>query len=124
MISEPKYMDQSSPLAEIHRHPDIANDLKKLHKFPNPEESLESWERLLCAKGMNGTPGINRYPGFGSREVYKARVVPLGEKVGKSSGYLLIFEHLGEDKYNILVFSRHTQYRHERELQQLIHKRL
>jgi len=89
MIYKSNHMDQSPPLAEIHRHPDVANDLKKLRRFPKPAESLESWENLFRAKGLCGVPGINRYPGFGSHEIYKARVVPLGEKAGKSSGYRL-----------------------------------
>jgi len=117
-------MDKSDPLAELHRHPDVAGDLKSLRKFPKPDASLESWEMLFCAKGIRGTPGIDRYPGFGEREIYKARVVPLGENMGKSSGYRLIFERLSDDSYCILVFTRHTQYKQERELQQLIRERL
>lgn len=117
-------MDEIDPLAEIHRHPNIAGDLKRLRKFPRPDASLESWEMLFRAKGFHGVPGIDRYPGFGEREIYKARVVPLGENVGKSSGYRLILERLADGTYRILVFSRHAQYKHERELQQLIRERL
>ena len=124
MIADPKRMDEIDPLAEVRRHPDIVGDMKKLRKFPKPDASLESWEMLFSAKGLNEVPGINRYPGFGKREIYKARVLPLGEKVGKSSGYRLIFERLADGAHRILIFSRHGQYKHERELQQLIRERL
>lgn len=117
-------MDEIVSLAEIHRHSGITGDLKRLRNFPRPDASLESWEMLFRAKGFHGVPGIDRYPGFGEREIFKARVVPLGENVGKSSGYRLIFERLVNGTFCTLVFSRHAQYKHERELQQLIRERL
>lgn len=117
-------MDEIVSLAEIHRHSGITGDLKRLRKFPRPDASLESWEMLFRAKGFRGVPGIDRYPGFGGREIYKARVIPLGENVGKSSGYRLIFEHVTDTTYRVLVFSRHGECRHEHELQRLIRERL
>lgn len=118
------HMDEIVPLAEIHRHSGITGDLKRLRKFSRPGASLESWEMLFRAKGFHGVPGIDRYPGFGEREIYKARVIPLGENVGKSSGYRLIFERVSGNTYRAVVFSRHGQYQHERDLQRLIRERL
>ncbi|MFA5800169.1 MAG: hypothetical protein WC840_04385 [Candidatus Peribacteraceae bacterium] len=79
---------------------------------------------VFCAKGLRETPGINRYPGFGKREIYKARVVPLGEKLGKSSGYRVIFERRGPAVFCILIFTRHGEYKHEKDLANFIRSRL
>lgn len=117
-------MDAPEPLANIIRHPNIAKDLKDLRRYPKAAESLDAWERIFCAKGLRETPGINRYPGFGKREIYKARVVPLGEKLGKSSGYRVIFERRGPAVFCILIFTRHGEYKHEKDLANFIRSRL
>ena len=109
---------------EISRHDDIEKDLKKLKRFAAPEESLEAWERLFSLKGVRETPGIDLCPGFGAETVYKGRVVPLKENVGKSKGYRVIFQLLGTDTYRILVFSRHGIYHDEQDLINLVRVRL
>jgi hypothetical protein len=57
-------------------------------------------------------------------KVFKARVVPLKENVGKSKGYRVIFEMVEEQKCKILVFSRHGVYKSEQELKAVIKERL
>ena len=109
---------------EICRHDAIENDIRKLKRFSAPLESLEAWERFFSVKGVRETPGIDRFPGFGSREVYKARVVPLKENIGKSQGYRVIFEIPENEICRILVFSRHGIYKTEHELLELIKARL
>ncbi|MBU0648809.1 hypothetical protein KJ969_01730 [Patescibacteria group bacterium] len=104
-------------------HCEIEKDLKKLKRFPAPIESLEAWKRLFCLKGLKETPGIKQYPGFGQGKIFKARVVPLKEKCGKSDGYRLIFKAVANDSYEIIVFSRHGIYKHERELMKKIKDR-
>jgi hypothetical protein len=107
---------------EIWRHENIEKDFRKLDRFPAPKQSLEAWERLLLVKGIY-EPGIDQYPGFGYNKIYKGRVVPLKEKFGKSKGYRVIFQLL-EERYKILVFSRHGIYKTEGELIKLIKERL
>jgi len=109
---------------ELSRHCGIAKDLLSLKRFSNPTGSLEAWERLFVAKGLKETCGIEQYPGFGVEKIYKARVVPLGENIGKSKGYRLIFRLVGEGLYQILVFSRHGLYSNERDLVRIIKDRL
>ncbi|NQU82389.1 MAG: hypothetical protein HQ539_00355 [Parcubacteria group bacterium] len=109
---------------QIDRHCDIKKDLKKLKRFSAPLESLEAWERLFNLKGLKETPAIDECPGFSSAKIYKARVVPLKESVGKSKGYRLIFQILDNDIYKILIFSRHGIYKTEQELLQMIKNRL
>jgi len=109
---------------ETIRHCDIEKDLKTLKRFSAPRESLEAWERLFCLKGISETPGIEQCLGFGSFKIYKARVVPLKENVGKSQGYRLIFNLLENDVCEILAFSRHGIYKTEQELLRLIRIRL
>lgn len=109
---------------ETIRHCDIEKDLKSLRRFSAPKESLEAWERLFYLKGIKETPGIEQCPGFGNLKVYKARVVPLKENMGKSQGYRLIFKLLENDICEILVFSRHGIYKTEQELLRLIKTRL
>ena len=108
---------------EIIRHSDVTKDFKKLDKYLTPIESLEAWERLLTLKGVHETPAIDLFPGFGEHKIYKGRVVPLKENVGKSKGYRVIFQ-LVEEKYKILVFCRHGIYKTEKELIELIKERL
>lgn len=108
---------------EIGRHDDIEKDLKKLGRYPAPRESLEAWERLLLLKGIRETPAIDQYPGFGENKIYKARIVPLKENIGKTKGYRAIFQLL-EEKYRILVFTRHGIYRTESGLIKLIKERV
>lgn len=117
-------MDISKPLAIVTRHPSIAKDLKNLRRYPQAEKSLDAWERIFCARGLKETPGINRYPGFGEREIYKARVVALGEKSGKAGGYRVIFERRGGTIFCLLILTRHSEYKHEKDLMNLIHARL
>jgi hypothetical protein len=108
---------------EILRHEDIDRDLRKLDRFPAPLESLEAWERLLLLKGVHETPAIDQFPGFSENKIYKGRVVPLKEKFGKSKGYRVIFQ-VTEEKYKVLVFTRHGICKTERELMKLIRDRL
>lgn len=108
---------------QLARHCEIKKDFKALKRFPAPEESMEAWERLFCLKGLRETPGVDQYPGFGQSRIYKARVIPLKENCGKSKGYRLIFQFLENDKYLILVFSRHGIYDNEQELIDLIKNR-
>lgn len=107
---------------EIERHDEIQKDLKKLSRFPAPLESLEAWEAYLLFKGIRETPALDKMTGFGGYKIYKGRVVPLKENIGKSKGYRVIFQLL-ENKYKILVFSRHGIYKTERELTKLIKER-
>jgi len=109
---------------EIIRHCDIKRDIKKLKRFPAPEESLVAWERFFIAKGLKETPGVNAYQGLGNFKIYKARVVPLRENCGKSNGYRLIFQMEKETICKILVFSRHGIYNSEQELIKIIKCRL
>lgn len=109
---------------EITRHLDIEKDFKDLKRFSAPSESLESWERLFCLKGLQETPGIKQYPGFGSAKIYKARVIPLKENCGKSDGYRLIFQICESEKCKIILFSRHGIYRSEQELINIIKNRI
>jgi len=108
---------------EISRHPDIEKDFRLLRRFAAPKESLEAWERLFCLKGLRETPAIDQVPGFSARKIFKGRVVPLRENVGKSKGYRVIFEMCGEDRCVILVFSRHGIYNSEAELIKMIKER-
>ncbi|HEX9722624.1 MAG TPA: hypothetical protein VGA53_05200 [Candidatus Paceibacterota bacterium] len=109
---------------EISRHPDIEKDFRALRRSAAPQESLEAWERFFCLKGLHETPAIDAFPGFGARKIFKARVVPLGENVGKSKGYRVVFEMVDEDNCVILVFSRHGVYKIEQELINLVRIRL
>ncbi len=106
------------------RHEDIKKDLRDLRRFPAPLESLEAWERLFILKGIKETPAIDPFPGFGQVKIYKGRVVPLRENIGKSKGYRVIFQEVRELSFKILVFSRHGIYKTERELINLVKKRL
>lgn len=109
---------------QISRHENIKKDLKSLRRFPKPEESLASWERLFCLKGLKETPAIDIFSGFGNEKVYKGRVVPLKESVGKRKGYRVIFQMQSEFECKILVFSRHGVYSSEKELMMIIRERL
>lgn len=111
---------------EVTFHEAIDKDLKKLKKYPAPKESIDAWVRLFQVKGLEGTPSVDRYPGFGSHNIYKARVIALKENVGKSKGYRLIFElsTSSEVVCNILCFSRHGIYKDEQELIAIIKSRL
>ena len=108
---------------EIERQSGIEKDFKRPRGFPAPIDSLEAWERLLLLKGIHETPAIDQVVGFGEDKIYKGRVVPLKENVGKSKGYRVIFQVI-DGKYKILVFSRHGIYKTERELRQIIKERL
>ena len=109
---------------EISRHPDIEKDFRALRRFAAPKESLEAWERLFCLKGLCETPAIDSFPGFRHRKIFKGRVVLLWENVGKSKGYRVIFEQRDENRYIILIFSRHGVYRDEAELMAIIKNRI
>jgi len=109
---------------EISRHPDIEKDFRALKRFAAPKDSLEAWERLFCLKGLRETPAIEQFPGFGHRKIFKGRVVPLRENVGKSKGYRVIFEMCREDKCIIFVFSRHGVYQNGAELVALVKDRI
>ena len=110
---------------DIECHDEIDNDCKKLKKrFPAPKESLEAWERFFIYKGLNETTGIKLYSGLGYKNIYKARIVPLKENVGKSKGYRLIFQIIDNKICKLLVFSRHGIYSSEQELNKIIKERL
>lgn len=109
---------------QIYRHENIEKDFKNLKRFLSAEESLDSWERLFCLKGLKETPGIDMFSGFGNEKIYKARVVPLKENIGKSGGYRVIFQMLSETNCKILIFSRHGIYKSEQELIKIIKERL
>ncbi len=109
---------------KLFRHDDIEKDFRNLRRFPAPEESLEAWERLFVLKGIKETPGIDQFSGFGIAKIYKGRVVPLKENIGKSKGYRVIFQLLEEECYKIIVFSRHGIYHTENDLMKLIKERL
>lgn len=108
----------------VERHEDIEKDFRNLKRFAAPQDSLDAWQRLFCLKGIKETPGIDPFPGFGSAEVYKGRVVPLRENVGKSKGYRVVFKKISEECYKVLVFSRHGIYKSEQELMNLIKARI
>lgn len=109
---------------EVFRHDDIEKDFRNLRRFPAPRESLAAWERLFSLKGLKETPGVDAFPGFGSLKMYKGRVVPLRENVGKSKGYRVIFQLLEENQAKVLVFSRHGVYHTEKDLISLVKTRL
>ncbi|MEK7061907.1 MAG: hypothetical protein AAB957_01470 [Patescibacteria group bacterium] len=109
---------------KVIRHESIEKDLKKLKRFPAPLESLEAWERFFCFKGLSETPSIELFPGFGECKIYKGRVVPMKENVGKAKGYRVIFQMMNIDCYRIIVFSRHGIYKGEEELIKIIKSRL
>lgn len=109
---------------ELSRHDDLEKDLRKLNRFPAPLESLEAWERLFCLKGLRETPGIDQFPGFGGAKIYKGRVVPLKENLGKSKGYRVIVQVISDDCFKILVFSRHGIYHDEQDLINIVKTRL
>ena len=109
---------------KVSRHDEILKDFKSLKRFPAPEESLEAWERLFCLKGIKETPGIDQYPGFGDVKIYKGRVVPLKENIGKSKGYRVIFQGEENECYRIIAFSRHGIYHDEQNLIRTIKDRL
>jgi hypothetical protein len=106
------------------RHEDIEKDLRNLRRFQAPLESLEAWERFFSLKGVQETPGIDPFPGFGEYKIYKGRVVPLRENIGKSKGYRVVFQIIDEENCKILVFSRHGIYKSEQELINLVKERL
>lgn len=108
----------------VFRHNNIERDLKNLRRFPAPLESLEAWERLFSLKGLRETPAIDQIPGFSERKIYKARVVPLRENVGKSKGYRVVFQMIDEENFKILAFSRHGIYKTEQELINLVKERM
>lgn len=106
------------------RHEDIEKDLRNLRRSPAPLESLEAWERLFSLKGLRETPAIDPFPGFGERKIFKARVVPLRENIGKSKGYRVVFQMTDQENCKILVFSRHGIYKSEQELINLVKERM
>lgn len=109
---------------EVSRHEEIDKDLRSLRRYPAPLESLEAWERLFVLKGINETPAIDPFPGFGQAKIYKGRVVPLRENIGKSKGYRVIFQEIEEQKFKILVFSRHGIYKNEQDLISIVKERI
>ena len=109
---------------KIIRHEDIKKDLKSLRRYPAPQESLEAWERLFCWKGLSETPAIEAFPGFGDHKIYKVRVVPMRENVGKSKGYRIVFQMVDINCCKIIVFSRHGIYKSEHELMTMAKNRI
>ena len=109
---------------KVVRHEDVEKDLKNLRRYSAPLESLEAWELFFGLKGLQETPGIDRFKGFGEYEIYKGRVVPLKESIGKSKGYRVVFQMVNEENCKVLVFSRHGIYKSEQELINLVKERL
>ncbi len=109
---------------KIIRHEGIEKDLKNLRRFPAPLDSLEAWERLFCLKGLMETPAVEAFAGFGEYKVYKGRVVPMKENVGKSKGYRVVFQMIETDCCKIIVFSRHGIYKSEQELISVVKNRI
>lgn len=110
---------------EICRHSGIEVDLRNLRRYPAPLESLEAWERLfILLKGLKETPAIDIFSGLGLFKIYKGRVVPLKENLGKSKGYRVIFQMIDNYQCKIIVFSRHGIYKSEQELFFTIKERL
>lgn len=109
---------------KISHHDDIEKDFRNLKRFSAPEESLEAWKRLFGLKGLKETPGIDQYSGFGEYKIYKGRVIPLKENIGKSKGYRVIFQIKDDECCKILVFSRHGIYHDENDLIEIIKNRL
>jgi len=77
---------------QVARCPEIKRDIKALRKkYRHAEDDLRAAERLL----ENGKElrHVDKYSGFGSKEVYKARYInqDLGNK-GLSSGYRIVYE--------------------------------
>src|SRR3989338_3599091 len=66
------------------RHEDVEKDLRNLRRSSAPLESLEAWERFFSLKGVQETPGIDRFPGFSEHKIYKGRVVPFRTGIDKS----------------------------------------
>lgn len=108
---------------EIEEHEAVLRDVKKLHRFAAPRESLDSWKRLFAIKGLSETPGIDIFKGFGAHQVYKARVVPLKENVSKAKGYRVVFQ-IRDSQCMILLMSRHGVYKTEKDLMDLVKERL
>ena len=76
---------------------EIKKDIKALRKkYRHAEDDLRAAERLL----ENGKPlrHVDLYPGFGTKQVYKARYVnqDLGIK-GLSSGYRMVYQLINDD---------------------------
>ena len=83
---------------EVIRCPEVEKDIKALRKrYPHAEGDLRAAERLL----ENGKPlrHVDPYPGFGTKQVHKARYVnqDLGPK-GLSSGYRLVYEVVRDER--------------------------
>jgi len=77
---------------QVARCLEIERDVKALRKkYRHAEDDLRGAERLL----ENGKElrHVEEYPGFGKRDIYKARYVnrDLGNK-GLSSGYRIVYE--------------------------------
>ena len=109
----------------ISRHPDVERDIRELNKkYSTPLESLEAWERIFSVKGFEFTPGIDRFPGFGGCNIYKARVAPLKENCGKSSGYRIIFRKCDDGNCIVLFLYRHSTVVNEQEVIDTIRYRL
>jgi len=70
-------------------------------------------------------PAVDLSAGFGEMKIYKGRVVPLRENVGKSKGYRVIFQITAQNGCcKIIIFSRHGIYKTEQELIELIKERI
>ncbi len=83
--------------SQVIRCSEIERDIKALRKkYPHAEDDLRAAERLL----ENGKPlrHVDPYPGFGTKQVYKARYVnqDLGTK-GLSSGYRIVYGVVDDD---------------------------
>ena len=82
---------------KVIRCPEIERDIKALRKkYRHAEDDLRGAQRLL-EKGKQ-LRHVDPYPGFGTRQVYKARNVnrDLGAQ-GLSSGYRIVYEIVDKD---------------------------
>ena len=83
----------------------LEGDMKRLRKkFPSLNVDMLFVQRLLEAGKT--LPQTYQYPGFGSRAVFKTRVVntSLGNK-GKSRGYRLIYEEISSESSKAIVLA-------------------
>ena len=113
---------------QVIRCPEIAKDIKALRKkHRHAEDDLRAAERLL--ENGKSLRHVDPYPGFGTKQVYKARYVnrDLGNQ-GLSSGYRIVYEML--DRENgvlcfiiIYVYSKKDDH-DEKDIKREVNKRI
>lgn len=101
--------------------------MKALRRYRHAEDDLRAAERLL----ENGKElrHIEEYPGFGSKEIYKARYInqDLGNQ-GLSSGYRIVYEKVNKEngaaRYVIISVYCKKGSPHERDIKREVNKRI